>query len=60
MADNAFVTHNRKQGRRASPRPRPDQGYGATRQTPGAGGYMAKRHGRPSMQYRYEHYDPRW
>jgi hypothetical protein len=21
---------------------------------------MAKRHGRPSAQYRYEHYDPRW
>jgi hypothetical protein len=20
---------------------------------------MAKRHGRPSVQYRYEHYDPR-
>jgi hypothetical protein len=20
---------------------------------------MAKRHGRPSLQYRYEHYDPR-
>jgi len=34
MADNAFVTHNRKQGRRASPRPRPAEGYGATRQTP--------------------------
>jgi hypothetical protein len=23
------------------------------------GGAMAKRHGRPSVQYRYEHYDPR-
>jgi hypothetical protein len=23
------------------------------------GGVMAKRHGRPSVQYRYEHYDPR-
>jgi hypothetical protein len=23
------------------------------------GGSMAKRHGRPSVQYRYEHYDPR-
>jgi hypothetical protein len=22
------------------------------------GGVMAKRHGRPSAQYRYEHYDP--
>ena len=22
------------------------------------GGAMAKRHGRPSRQYRYEHYDP--
>jgi len=21
---------------------------------------MAKRHGRPSVQYRYEHYDPRF
>ena len=21
---------------------------------------MAKRYGRPSLQYRYEHYDPRW
>jgi hypothetical protein len=21
---------------------------------------MAKRYGRPSAQYRYEHYDPRW
>jgi len=21
---------------------------------------MAKRHCRPSAQYRYEHYDPRW
>jgi len=21
---------------------------------------MAKRIGRPSLQYRYEHYDPRW
>ena len=21
---------------------------------------MAKRFGRPSAQYRYEHYDPRW
>jgi len=24
------------------------------------GGVMAKRFGRPSLQYRYEHYDPRW
>lgn len=23
-------------------------------------GVMAKRYGRPSAQYRYEHYDPRW
>ena len=23
------------------------------------GGAMAKRHGRPSVQYRYEHYDPK-
>jgi hypothetical protein len=23
------------------------------------GGDMVKRHGRPSLQYRYEHYDPR-
>lgn len=23
------------------------------------GDLMAKRHGRPSLQYRYEHYDPR-
>jgi len=23
------------------------------------GGVMAKYHARPSMQYRYEHYDPR-
>jgi hypothetical protein len=22
-------------------------------------GAMAKRHGRPSVQYRYEHYDPK-
>ena len=26
----------------------------------GEGGVMAKRFGRPSLQYRYEHYDPRW
>ena len=24
------------------------------------GAIMAKRYGRPSAQYRYEHYDPRW
>jgi hypothetical protein len=24
----------------------------------GEGGVMAKRFGRPSLQYRYEHYDP--
>ncbi len=24
------------------------------------GGVMSKRYGRPSAQYRYEHYDPRW
>ena len=23
------------------------------------GGAMVKKHGRPSLQYRYEHYDPR-
>jgi hypothetical protein len=27
---------------------------------PSRGGVMAKRHGRPSAQYRYEHYDPRF
>jgi len=37
---------------------------GASSQKRGAltrseGGAMAKRHGRPSVQYRYEHYDPR-
>jgi len=26
----------------------------------GEGGVMAKRYGRPSAQYRYEHYDPQW
>jgi len=37
----------------------------ATREQPildvatGGGGVMAKRHSRPSAQYRYEHYDPR-
>jgi hypothetical protein len=29
-------------------------------QVRGKGGVMAKRHGRPSVQYRYEHYDPRF
>ncbi len=28
------------------------------RDEPGQGGVMAKRYGRPSAQYRYEHYDP--
>jgi hypothetical protein len=46
-------------------RPLSNQSARSNRERPGddsrrgnKGGVMAKRYGRPSLQYRYEHYDP--
>lgn len=53
MDDKTRVTHNQvtKNGG-----PGPDQVPAVTEHH--CGGAMAKRHCRPSSQYRYEHYDP--
>ena len=51
-------SHNRTEGEvKDAPRPGFAQETGHRNMQPG--GAMAKRHGRPSVQYRYEHYDRR-
>jgi MFS family permease len=61
--NKALVTHNQLwKERRTSPRPSPIRALEqrVSRQHARVGGAVVKYHSRPSPQYRYEHYDPKF